>query len=111
MQTTTNDPHVIDINNPPKVPYKFQEFPTTVYHHKTGHVKKVFNADELQAAKKRGFKSEPSPDHDYSHIQNGRAATKVALAQAAKIAREAALKAAGIVTLDEEPEPQEEVSE
>jgi hypothetical protein len=76
MDSTLQPAAIVDINNPkiPRAPY--QEFPKTVYHHKTGHVLTVKDEDELKAQKKRGFKTEPSPNHDYSQIQHGRAALK-----------------------------------
>ena len=70
------EPTIVDINKPniPRAPY--QEFPKTLYNHKTGHVVKVKDEKEEAKRKKQGFKNQPSPDHDYSQVQNSRAAKK-----------------------------------
>jgi hypothetical protein len=69
------EPFIEDINNPPKRPYKHQEYPKTMYHHESGRVITIpagEDAPKLEAAaKKKGFKNEPSPSHDYSHIRGG----------------------------------------
>lgn len=50
-----------DLNNPPKLPYRFQEFPRLVYHHKTRKHKTVHNAQQLKGAQGQGFVKEPYP--------------------------------------------------
>lgn len=44
-----------DLNNPPKQPYRYQEFPRIVYHHKLGKTKVVHSAEELLHAEARGY--------------------------------------------------------
>lgn len=73
MVQTITPPQVIDINNPPKVPYIHQAYPKALYHHKTGHVLTVADSKEEVQAQKKGFKPEPSPEFDYSQVNNGRA--------------------------------------
>lgn len=69
-------PTIVDINDPkiPRAPY--QEYPKTLYNHKTGHIVTVKDAKEEAARVKQGFQAKPSPNHDYSQIQNSRAAAK-----------------------------------
>jgi hypothetical protein len=50
-----------DLNNPPKQPYKYQEFPRLVYHHKKRTHKPVHNASQLKAALAAGFDKKPFP--------------------------------------------------
>ena len=73
---------ITDINNPPKRPYKHQEYPKVMYHHGpgpiSGRVIQVADKNEEKAAEKKGFKVEPSPNHDYSRVQAGRAAENMA---------------------------------
>jgi hypothetical protein len=77
-----------DLSKPPVVAYSHKAFPQVVYHHETGHVVEVANPKQLEAAKKRGFQTKPSPNHDYSQVRNGIAAVKPAAVQ-----REAQLSA------------------
>jgi len=49
----------IDINNPPKVPYVHQPFPTTVYHHASGKVRLAKNQTELAEALSYGWERKP----------------------------------------------------
>lgn len=80
-----NEPFITDINNPPQKRYKHQEYPKILYGHEGAHAGRVItiqpgpNAEkEEAAAKKKGFKEEPSPNHDYSRIRSGRAAEQTA---------------------------------
>lgn len=52
---------VFDLNNPPKKPYVYNEFPRMVFHHEKGLHKVVKHAEELAAALKAGWKKEPKP--------------------------------------------------
>lgn len=54
----------IDLNNPPKEPYRFQKFPTMVYDHEHSSSKKIINKavysqDELDAAVAEGWVNTP----------------------------------------------------
>lgn len=51
-------PAIIDINNPPRVPYVHQEFPRMVYHHKDQKTLIVKNEKELAEAEKHGFEKQ-----------------------------------------------------
>jgi len=62
---------VIDLNNPPRMPYQFREFPKLVYHHESGRVLEVSDRVQLQAALNRGFDEKPAPTRDYSQIHGG----------------------------------------
>lgn len=44
------------------------KLPALMYHHKTGAMMEVRTEDEAKFLTKRGFKTTPSPDHDYSQI-------------------------------------------
>lgn len=61
-----------DVNNPPKQPYKYQEFPKMLYR-EDGAVSTVHDEKEERVARKQGFSSEISHQHDYSEIRNGQA--------------------------------------
>lgn len=74
------EPFISDINNPPQRRYKHQEYPKAMYHHDSGRTLVVKDEKEEAAAKKKGFKEEPSPDHDYSRTQFGRVAPEKAVA-------------------------------
>lgn len=63
---------VRDINNPPRKPYRHQEYPKMVYHHESGHVLQVDDKRQEQAAVRKGFQLKPSPVHDYSKVKMGR---------------------------------------
>lgn len=65
------DDSYIDINKPPQLPYRYQEFPKLTYNHETGAVLKVDDEKEAKAAEKRGFQAKPSTKYDYSRIRNG----------------------------------------
>lgn len=65
-----------DLSKPPVEPYRYHAFPMMMYHHTTGHIVQVETEAHLQAALKKGFQQEPSPNHDYSNVRNGIAATK-----------------------------------
>lgn len=56
------------------------DFPQLAYH-KDGRVRRVEDAEQLEATQKDGFKPEPHPAYDYSTIRSGRALTKKASAQ------------------------------
>ena len=66
----------IDLSKPVTPRYVHQEFPKMVYNHESGDVLTVGDERMLKAAERRGFKNQPSPNHDYSRIVNGRAAKK-----------------------------------
>lgn len=72
----------IDLSKPIIRPYNPRDpknaFPRMVYHHDSGHTLTVANEKQLNAAKKHGYKLEPSPDHDYSKLPNGYASVKAA---------------------------------
>jgi len=53
--------NTFDLNNPPRVPYVYQEFPRLVYHHGARKHKPVHSADEHKAALADGFQNEPFP--------------------------------------------------
>jgi hypothetical protein len=50
-----------DLNNPPQVPYTFQPFPTTVYHHATKRNKVVANLEAFEEALGAGWSHTPVP--------------------------------------------------
>jgi hypothetical protein len=75
MATQKESP-IVDINKPNIPRALYQEFPKTLYNHKSGHVVTVKDEKEEAARKKQGFKKEPSPNHDYSQINASRAAKK-----------------------------------
>jgi hypothetical protein len=61
----------IDLSRPVKVappPGGWPKFPCLVYHHKTGAMIQVNDENEAKQLARRGFKTTPSPDHDYSQI-------------------------------------------
>lgn len=67
-------PRQIDLNNPPREPYVFKEYPKTVYHHDSGHVMLVQSKKQEADALKEGFVSRPAVEKfDYTKIRNGRA--------------------------------------
>jgi len=111
LQKTQPVGRVIDLSKPIIVPYRIgdpkNDFPRLVYHHKNGKTLTVANDAELEAAKKDGFKLEPSPNHDYSLLQNGVAMTKAAakrhrdrIAGKAKFAYESGMTAGEIAEVE-----------
>ena len=77
----SNDIFITDINNPPRKAYNPRDpqnqYPKMLYHHGNGRVLKVANEKEEKAALKRDFKLAPSPDYDYSKVnQNSGIAAK-----------------------------------
>lgn len=61
----------IDLSKPvqiPPPPGGWPKFPCLMYHHKTGAMIQIENEEEAKQIGKRGFKLQPSPDHDYSQI-------------------------------------------
>lgn len=50
-----------DLNNPPRKPLVETEYPRVVYDHKARKAKKVANEEELKAAQKAGWKTDPYP--------------------------------------------------
>lgn len=89
-----NHSEVIDINNPPKEPYVYREFPKLMYDHSdAGRVLTVHDAEEEKQAKRKGYKEKPSPRHDYSLLNSN---------------SRAPLKAVEPVEAPMEPEPDEE---
>jgi hypothetical protein len=73
----------IDLSKPVTPHYRrndpVNDFPQMAYH-KDGRVRRVEDAEGLEAAEKDGFKNEPHPNYDYSTIRGGRALTKKASA-------------------------------
>lgn len=53
--------NTFDLNNPPRVPYSYQEFPRLVHHHGDRKHKAVYSAEEHKAALADGFQNEPFP--------------------------------------------------
>jgi hypothetical protein len=70
----------IDLSKPVLPRYQRQEFPQMAYH-KDGRVRRIEDAEQLEATQKDGFKPEPHPAYDYSTIRSGRALTKKASVQ------------------------------
>ena len=67
-------PKQIDLNNPPKEPYRFQPYPKMLYNHDNGHVMLVHSQKQEAAALKEGFVAKPAIEkYDYTKIRNGRA--------------------------------------
>ena len=58
-----------DLNNPPQVPYTYQPFPTTVYHHATKRNKVVPDQEALEKALAEGWKHEPIPSEPPPEIE------------------------------------------
>lgn len=64
---------IVDLNNPPKEPYRFQKFPKMVYdlaHSEPGHVVSqiVRSEDDLEAALEQGW-SESAPAYSDEHVE------------------------------------------
>ena len=98
----SNDVFITDINNPPRKAYNPRDpqnqYPKMLYHHGNGRVLKVANEKEEKAALKRDFKLAPSPDYDYSKVnQNSGIAAKAIHAP-----REESMSAEELAALDEE---------
>ena len=98
----SNDIFITDINNPPRKAYNPRDpqnqYPKMLYHHGNGRVLKVANEKEEKAALKRDFKLAPSPDYDYSKVnQNSGIAAKAIHAP-----REESMSAEELAALDEE---------
>ena len=98
----SNDVFITDINNPPRKAYNphdpKNQYPKMLYHHGNGRVLKVANEKEEKAALKRDFKLAPSPDYDYSKVnQNSGIAAKAIHAP-----REESMSAEELAALDEE---------
>ena len=97
----SNDIFITDINNPPRKAYNPRDpqnqYPKMLYHHGNGRVLKVANEKEEKAALKRDFKLAPSPDYDYSKVnQNSGIAAKAIHAP-----REESMSAEELAALDE----------
>ena len=97
----SNDVFITDINNPPRKAYNphdpKNQYPKMLYHHGNGRVLKVANEKEEKAALKRDFKLAPSPDYDYSKVnQNSGIAAKAIHAP-----REESMSAEELAALDE----------
>jgi hypothetical protein len=54
-------PKEFDLNNPPKLPYSYQEFPRIVYHHGKRIHDVAKNAVDLDEALTHGWSKEPFP--------------------------------------------------
>lgn len=50
-----------DLNNPPRKPLVETEYPRVVYDHKGRRARKAANEEDLKAALKAGWKTEPYP--------------------------------------------------
>ena len=97
----SNDIFITDINNPPRKAYNPRDpqnqYPKMLYHHGNGRVLKVANEREEKAALKRDFELTPSPDYDYSKVnQNSGIAAKAIHAP-----REESMSAEELAALDE----------
>ena len=98
----SNDIVITDINNPPRKAYNPRDpqnqYPKMLYHHGNGRVLKVGNEKEEKAALKRDFKLAPSPDYDYSKVnQNSGIAAKAIHAP-----REETMSAEELAAMDED---------
>lgn len=58
-----------DLNNPPREPYKHQEFPRVMYHHGKRTTRLAQDADEMQLALDAGWKKEPFSSEPDSEIE------------------------------------------
>ncbi len=88
----------IDLSKPVVGRYVHQEYDKMLYHHGSGHVLVVRDAREEAAAAKRGYVTEPSPNHDYSKLSgSNHAALKLNATR-----EETPLSAAELVALDEQ---------
>lgn len=54
-------PREFDLNNPPKVDYKHQEYPRMVYHAESRGTALVHSDEELASALEQGYSKEPFP--------------------------------------------------
>lgn len=54
-----------DLNNPPKVPYVYREFPDTIYHHETRQAKIVHSAEERSKYLAQGWRRDAYPREEY----------------------------------------------
>jgi hypothetical protein len=50
-----------DLNNPPREPYRHQDYPRVMYHHDDRRQVKVHSAQEEKARQSEGFSAEPYP--------------------------------------------------
>jgi hypothetical protein len=53
-----------DLNDPPKVPYRHQDFPRVVYHHTKRTAKKALHHAELEELLAAGYSLDPLPIED-----------------------------------------------
>jgi hypothetical protein len=97
LLATTPTGREIDLNKPPILRIAYKEYPRVIYHHKTGRVLSVSTPEQMKAAAKKGFKTEPAPDRDYSNVKNG-----IAQMKQEGPPREVELTAEEIALLDEE---------
>jgi hypothetical protein len=58
-----------DLNNPPQVPYVYQPFPTTVYHHATRRNKVLATQEALEEALAAGWSRDPIPSEPPPEIE------------------------------------------
>jgi hypothetical protein len=56
-----------DLNNPPKEPYRHQEYPTLVYNHRKRTHKLVHNDKELKTALDAGWRKDPPTEEPEDH--------------------------------------------
>lgn len=67
-----DEPFISDINNPPQRRYQYREYPKMLYHHESGRTVRIEDTPQAAAQEKallkQGFKTEPSPKHDYSRV-------------------------------------------
>lgn len=70
-----------DINNPPKEPYVYREFPRCMYHHTRQITRNAQNHEHMQTLIEQGFSKEPFP------VEAVEEALEVTAAEAAEIAR------------------------
>lgn len=57
--TVAREQNNFDLNNPPRKPYKHQDWPRLIYHHEMRVYRPVANAEELQEAMNDGWSLEP----------------------------------------------------
>lgn len=81
-------PKEFDLNNPPKQPYRFKEFPKVLYRHKDREHCTVHSAKEEKAAIAKGFESEPFPPEHQVYRDEPDPADEAEIARLDKLARQ-----------------------
>lgn len=67
-----------DLNNPPRLPYKYQEYPRIVYHHADRKMRTVNSDEELELALEAGYEKEPYPQEVEAPTLDAATAAEVA---------------------------------